>query len=149
MKVYVGTDHRGVDFKKQVLNIIQKFGHEVVDVEGTKDSDGRVDYPEVACKVATEVVQSEDRRGVLICMSGIGQAIAANKVQGAYAALCYNAEAAALSRQHNNVNILVLSSKFTEPDSLEDILTAWFSAEFEGGRHQKRVDLIKKIEGEQ
>ena len=81
-----------------------------------------------------------------MCMSGIGQAMAANKVRGAYAALCYNAESAALSRKHNNANILVLGSKFVKPKDLAKILRTWLNTEFEGGRHRRRVNQIKKIE---
>ena len=79
-------------------------------------------------------------------MSGIGQAIAANKVRGAYAALCYNAKAAALSRQHNNANILVLGSKFVKPKDVEKILRVWLNTKFEGGRHRRRIHQIKKME---
>lgn len=145
MKVYIGADHRGVDFKKKITKILNAQGYVVVDI-GARESEKNCDYPKVAYKVATEVAQSKDGRGILVCMSGIGQAIAANKVKGAYAALCYNAEAAALSRRHNNANILVLGAKFVKSKELPGILTTWMETEFEGGRHERRFNQIKKIE---
>ena len=144
MKIYIGTDHRGIEFKTKIIGILQKEGYAVEDC-GTNSTES-CDYPLIASKVAHAVTQKEDNRGILLCMSGIGQAIAANKVDGIRAALCYNLEAAELSRQHNNANILVLSSKFTPADQLEDILKVWLTTEFEGGRHQRRIELIRDLE---
>lgn len=145
MNVYIGADHRGVNFKAQIIKILEKLELNVIDM-GSHDSKVSCDYPRVAYKVATQVVKSKNHRGILVCMSGIGQSIAANKVAGARAALCYNATAAKLSRQHNDANILVLSSKFTKTKDLSRIIKIWLTTEFEGGRHQKRVNLMKKIE---
>lgn len=145
MKVYIGADHRGVNFKSQIIKILEKQGHTVVDC-GAHTSKTSCDYPKVAYKVATHVAKSKQARGMLVCMSGIGQAMAANKVRGAYAALCYNVPSAKLSRQHNNSNILVLGSRFVKRKDLSRIIKAWLTTEFEGGRHQRRVNLIKKIE---
>ncbi|MCA9398492.1 MAG: ribose 5-phosphate isomerase B [Candidatus Omnitrophica bacterium] len=145
MKVYIGADHRGVQYKAKIIKELEALGLDVIDF-GAHDESASCDYPKVAYKVATRVAQSKNARGVLVCMSGIGQSMAANKVPGSFAALCYNAEAAKLSRQHNNANVLVLSSKFVKPKELPKILKIWFSTEFEGGRHRRRVNQMKKIE---
>lgn len=144
LNVYVGADHRGVEFKARIVDIVTKLGFYVED-KGTNTQES-CDYPRVAFDVAKAVVASQDNRGILVCWSGIGQAIAANKVDGALAALCYNSEAAELSRLHNNANILVLSAKFTPDDELATIIETWLKTEFEGGRHKRRVDLIREIE---
>jgi RpiB/LacA/LacB family sugar-phosphate isomerase len=145
MNIYIGADHRGYRFKKKIMAILEKQGHVVIDM-GSHDPEAACDYPKIAYKVATKVAASKDDRGVLLCMTGIGQAMAANKVPGAYAALCHNAKGAELSRQHNNANIIVLGSKFVKPAELPKILQTWLNTEFEGGRHQRRVNQIKKIE---
>lgn len=145
MTVYIGADHRGYNFKERIKEILLQQGYEVIDV-GTDDSTVSCDYPNIAFKVATVVAKSENVRGMLVCMSGVGQAIAANKVKGAYAALCCNAQVAALSRRHNNANILVLGEKFIEASELENIIETWMTTSFEGGRHLRRVNQIKQIE---
>lgn len=145
MKIFIGADHRGVEFKSRIKHILEDLGHDVTDM-GTDVEDQSCDYPKIAYRVATEVSHSRNCRGVLVCMSGIGQAIAANKIKGAYAALCYNAEAAELSRQHNNANVLVLSAKFTDQKDLMKILSVWLETAFEGGRHLRRFNQIKKLE---
>lgn len=147
MKVYIGSDHRGYDFKKKIFDILQEMDHDVIDL-GVHEKGVSCDYPKIGAKVARKVVEDKNSRGILICMSGIGQSIVANKVKGAYAALCYNAEAAKLSRQHNNANILVLSGKFVKKNELTKIIKVWLTTEFEGGRHLRRVNQIKKIEKE-
>ena len=145
LKVFIGADHRGVGFKEKIKKILQQLNVPHEDV-GTFDAKERCDYPVTAFKVASRVARSSQYRGILVCMSGIGQAIAANKVKGAYAALCSSAEAARLARRHNNANVLVLGSKFVKPQDIARIIKVWLSTEFEGGRHQRRVDLIKKME---
>ncbi len=145
MQIYIGADHRGFQFKKKIIDILKSLGHEVVDC-GTQDDQESCDYPLIAYKVGTHVAKEADSRGLLVCMSGIGQSIAANKVDGVYAALCYNAEAAQLSREHNNANVLVLSAKFVQSDELEKILDVWLKTSFEGGRHERRFNQIKDIE---
>lgn len=145
MKIYVGSDHRGHGFKTKIVKILKGTGHEVFDI-GTHDERKSCDYPKIAYQVAAEVARSKDNRGVLICMSGIGQAIAANKVRGAYAALCYDAQTAALSRQHNNANIIVLGAKFVKQKDLKGILHTWLNTAFDGGRHLRRFKQIQKIE---
>jgi len=145
MKVYIGADHRGYDFKKKIIKILNGQKHDVVDM-GSYEPTTSCDYPKIAYKVASKVAKLRNGRGVLVCMSGIGQAMAANKVRGAYAALCYNARSAALSRKHNNANILVLGAKFVKQREISKILKTWLNTEFEGGRHRRRVNQIKKME---
>ena len=144
MKIFIGADHRGFLLKKKITEALTKRGFDVVDM-GTYHNEF-CDYPLIGYKVAREVVKSKNHRGILICMTGIGQTITANKVKGAYAALCYNEQAARLSRQHNNANILVLSAKFTKKNALHSIIKAWLETTFERGRHARRVHQIKKIE---
>ncbi len=145
MKIFIGADHRGFDLKKKIVGILQGLGHEVVDV-GTHTPGEPCDYPEISYKVATQVVANPGSRGLLLCMSGIGHSIAANKVPGIYAALVYNKEAAELSRQHNDSNVLVLSSKFTDEPEMFEIIRIWLSTAFEGGRHLRRKEQIQQIE---
>ncbi len=147
MKIFIGADHRGVALKKSVAEFLRGQGHEVADV-GTNNEEVSCDYPTIAYDVATSVVKSKGGRGILLCMTGIGHSIAANKVPGAYAALAYNKEAAALSRQHNNSNILILGSKFVDEPNMREIISAWLAAEFEGGRHLRRFEQIQSIEKE-
>ncbi|MCA9394062.1 MAG: ribose 5-phosphate isomerase B [Candidatus Omnitrophica bacterium] len=144
MKVYIGADHRGIDFKSTIKTIVGELGYAVEDV-GT-NSTASCDYPVIAQKVARGVLSAEGSRGILVCMSGIGQSIAANKVDGIRAALCYNTEAARLSREHNNANVLVLSSKFVDPDELPELIRIWLTTPFEGGRHERRINLIRDME---
>ena len=145
MKIYIGADHRGYNFKQRIVNILEKQGHDVVDC-GTYNSEESCDYPKVAYQVAIQVAKNKNSRGMLLCMSGIGQAIAANKIRGAYAALCHNPLAAQLSRLHNNANILVLGAKFVKPKDVPLIINVWLKTKFEGGRHQRRLNQIKQIE---
>lgn len=145
MKIFIGADHRGFGLKKKVTDFLKAAGHDVHDV-GTHQEDVPCDYPQFSYEVASRVVREADARGVLICNTGIGHSIAANKVPGAYAALCYNKEAAVLSRQHNNANILVIGSKFVTEPELMDMIGVWLATAFEGGRHQGRLDRIKTIE---
>ena len=147
MKIFVGSDHRGFQLKKSVLAIAQALGHDVVDVGTNTEGEG-CDYPEISLKVARAVVADPNSRGILLCMSGIGHSIAANKVPGIYAALVYNTEAAALSRQHNDSNVLVLGAKFVEESKIPEIVRIWLSTPFEGGRHQQRKEQIQQIERE-
>ena len=145
MKIYIGADHRGFLLKAKTIKQLKVLGHDVVDV-GTYSAKPPCDYPQISLKVATQVARDPAARGILVCMTGIGHSIAANKVPGAYAALCYNKKAAILSRQHNNANILVVGAKFVSPKDIPGIVSAWLKAEFEGGRHERRVNQIREIE---
>lgn len=145
MKLFIAGDHRGVELKKEIKAFVEELGHTVVDM-GAETSDKPCDYPPLAYKVAMSVAKQRTARGILLCMSGVGIAIAANKVPGAYAALCYNVEVARLSRRHNNANILVLGAKFISKEEMREIIRVWLEEEFEGGRHLRRINKIKDIE---
>ena len=148
MKIFIGADHRGFELKSRIIRFLKTLRHTVIDV-GSYDAGTICDYPPISCEVATRVVKTKGSRGILACMTGIGHSIAANKVAGSYAALCYTKEAVVLSRQHNNANVLVLGAKFVDPDELEEIIKLWLNTEFEGGRHLRRVRQIKAIEKKQ
>ena len=145
LKIYIGADHRGFKIKKDLIKLLKKKNYDVMDVGIYKDK-VTCDYPKIAYEVANKVAKSKNKKGILICMTGIGHVIAANKVCGAYAALCYNAESAKLSRQHNNSNILVVGAKAVKPKELKKIIKIWLRTEFEGDRHLRRFNKIKKIE---
>ena len=145
MKIFIGADHRGYALKNKVARDLVAQGHEVVDV-GTHRKGINCDYPRISFEVAQRVARVNNAKGVLICMSGIGHSIAANKIAGAYAALCYNKRAAILSRQHNNANILVVGAKFVKQKQMMAIIKAFLSTPFEGGRHARRVGQIKRME---
>jgi len=147
LKIFIGADHRGFELKSKIKNILLKRGYDVEDV-GTFGLEPPCDYPKISYEVAHRVAQKKDSRGILVCMTGIGHAIAANKVPGAYAALCYNKKAALLSREHNNANILVLGAKFVSPREMLSMIDVWLKTKFAGGRHLRRVRQIKKIEKE-
>ena len=147
MKIFIGSDHRGFQLKRHIDDTLKAQGFDVVDM-GTHDEDIACDYPKISFKVCQEVVRDPGSRGILLCMTGIGHSIAANKVPGIYAALVYNKEAAALSRQHNDSNVLVLGSKFVNEAEMLEIIKIWLSTEFEGGRHLRRKEQIQKIERE-
>lgn len=145
MKIFIGADHRGFDLKNEIKSVLKRHGQEVVDL-GADQPDPPCDYPKISYQLAKAVAKTKDARGILICMTGIGHSIAANKVRGAYAALCYNKEAAQLSREHNNSNILVLGAKFVSKRAIFKIIDVWLKTAFEGGRHLRRVKQIKEIE---
>lgn len=143
MKIALGADHGGYNLKKELSDILSAAGHKSLDF-GT-DSQDPCDYPEYAYKVAKAVSEKKADVGVLICKSGNGMAIVANKLPGVRAAICFDKDVAALSRQHNNANLLVLGSEHLL-DEPEMIVKAWLGASFEGGRHKRRVDQIGAIE---
>jgi RpiB/LacA/LacB family sugar-phosphate isomerase len=145
MKIYIGADHRGFKLKGELIAFLVKSGHDVVDV-GAFLEEPPCDYPEISYKVASAVAKTKNARGILVCMSGIGHAIAANKIKGAYAALCYNKKTAKLSREHNNANILVLGARFVAPKNVKEIVKVWLRTKFAGGRHARRLEQIKRIE---
>lgn len=140
MKISVGSDHRGYWLKEKLKEILLENGH-IVDDVGCEKTES-CDYPEFAQKVAGKVADNTSDRGILICGSGIGMSIAANRFLNVRAALCYNEEAAQLSRAHNDSNVLVLGANFVSPEKAGKILQAWLDTVFEQGRHQKRLNLI-------
>lgn len=143
MKIGIGCDHRGYELKEFIKNYLKEKKYEMIDF-GTYTNDS-VDYPDYAIPIGEKVAKGELDRGILICYSGIGMSIVANKVKGVYAALVHDEEEAILSRKHNNSNILVLSGK-TEPEKAKKIVEIWLNTEFESGRHEKRLSKIKAYE---
>ncbi len=141
MKIAVGSDHAGFEFKKIVIAWLERNGYEVSDM-GPFNEDS-VDYPDYARKVAVAVADGNCDSGVLLCGTGIGVSIAANKIPGIRAALACRPEFATLARQHNNANIICFSARFTDEATIDQSLHNWFTAEFEGGRHEKRVNKIE------
>lgn len=144
MRIAVASDHRGVDLKRAVIAKLENLGHEVTD-EGADGADS-VDYPDFASVVAGKVSNSEIDRGVLICGTGIGMAIAANKYPGVRAAPCNDEITAEVSRRHNDLNVLCLSADLLGSRAVERMIEVWVDTEFEGGRHARRIDKIKTIE---
>jgi ribose 5-phosphate isomerase B len=147
MKIAVGSDHRGVAVKQRIVPLLRQHGHEVIDVG--PDNPGSVDYPDYALEVARQVGDGRVERGILICGTGIGMCIAANKVRGARAAPCHDSITAELSRRHNDSNILCLSADLLGEELIERMIRIWLETPFEGGRHARRVDKIMKYEAEQ
>ncbi|MBF0570155.1 MAG: ribose 5-phosphate isomerase B [Candidatus Omnitrophica bacterium] len=145
MTIFIGADHRGFELKAKIVLFLRAQGHEVIDV-GTYVPEPPCDYPKLSLAVALNVTKHKNSRGILLCLTGIGHSIAANKVPGAYAALCHSREVAVLSRQHNNANVLVLGSNFIAEKEMMEIIKVWLSTDFEGGRHLRRVKQVKAIE---
>ena len=144
MKVIVGSDHRGQQVKGKILELIEKLGHEAVN-EGT-DAECGVDYPDVAAHVAQQVSDGKAERGILICGTGIGMAIAANKFPGIRAAPCHDDLTAEMSRRHNDLNVLCLSADMLGERLIDRMVEIWLKTEFEGGRHARRLDKISELE---
>lgn len=144
MNVAIGADHAGFALKERVGQYLESKGYTVLDM-GT-DSEESTDYPQYAFQVAEAVRDGRADRGVLVCDSGNGIAIAANKVEGIRAAIAVNPRHAELSRRHNDANVLVLGSMLTPESELSPLLDAWFSAPFDGGRHERRVGQITDYE---
>ncbi|NPA11110.1 MAG: ribose 5-phosphate isomerase B [Epsilonproteobacteria bacterium] len=143
MKYFIGVDHAGFEVKDFVIEYLQERNIEVVDM-GTYSSE-RVDYPDYAHKVAEAVLSNDGNMGILICGSGIGMSLAANKHKGIRAALCHDFYTASMARKHNNANILCFGARIVGKGVIESILQGWLNSEFEGGRHQKRVEKIDNI----
>jgi ribose 5-phosphate isomerase B len=143
MNIAVGSDHRGLDYKKYVIGVLTSLGHLAKDL-GVYTTDS-ADYPDIAGTVGKVVTDSQFDYGVLICGTGIGVSIAANKVKGIRAALCCDAFSAMRARSHNNANIICLGSD-RGTNGVDDILKTFFTTQFEGGRHQRRVDKIAEME---
>ncbi len=143
MKIAIGSDHRGFDQKNIILNYYNSYpGVDLIDV-GTKSED-RTDYPIFAHKVVTLMEKGQADLGILLCGSGVGMAIAANRHKLIYAGVAWNKEVARVGREHDNINLLVLPSDFISDDEVISIIAAWMKASFFGGRYQERLDLIEK-----
>lgn len=144
MKIAIGADHAGFEEKENIKTTLDEIGIEYTDM-GTMSADS-VDYPDYARKVAEAVASGEVDKGLLMCGSGTGMAISANKVKGVRAAVAWNEDIARLARQHNNANVLALPARFASKEEMANIVKAFFSTDFEGGRHAPRVDKISQIE---
>lgn len=144
MRIAVGSDHRGIELKQAIIDLLKKLGHEYRDF-GCYNADP-VDYPDIARDVAMAVGKFD--HGILICGSGIGMSIAANKVKGIRAALCCNLLNAERARLHNDANVLCLGQEIVGRDMALDIVKAYLSTGFEGGRHSRRIEKIRGIEAE-
>jgi ribose 5-phosphate isomerase B len=145
MRIAIGCDHWGVELKETIMELLTASGHEFKDM-GCYTTDS-VDYPDFAQKVAEGVARGDFERGILICNNGIGMSIAANKVKGIRAALCYTAFNARRTRQHQNANVLCLGAgKEQKQEPIAEIVNAFLTSQFEGGRHQRRLDKIRAME---
>ena len=144
MRISVGSDHRGYKVKSKVIELLNQLGHETVDV-GT-NSDESVDYPDIAKRVGQQVSDGEVERGILICGTGIGMAITANKYANVRAATSHDEITAEMSRRHNDVNVLCLSGDMLGQRSIDQLDQLWITTEFEGGRHERRIDKISDLE---
>ncbi len=146
MKVAVGSDHGGYRLKEFVKGLLERWGHQVVDM-GTH-SEESVDYPQFAKAVAEAVVSGRVDRGVLVCGTGIGMSIVANRFPGVRAALCHDTYTARMSRLHNDANVLVLGGRVLGEGVVEEMLKVWLETPFEGGRHKRRLDKLSLLEKE-
>lgn len=147
MKIAIGNDHAALELKNHIVDYLLKEGHEVVNF-GT-DTPASTDYPIYGERVAHAVANGECERGVVICGTGIGISISANKVKGIRCALCSEPVSAKLTRQHNDANVLAMGARIIGPAMAEEIVHTFLTTEFEGGRHSRRVDLITKLENGQ
>jgi ribose 5-phosphate isomerase B len=144
MRIAIGADHAGFVLKEKIKEKLVADGHQVEDV-GTHGSES-VDYPDFARQVAAKVASGEAERGILVCYTGVGMSIAANKVKGVRAALGVNSEEVQLTRRHNNANVLTLGAILTTPEAAASLVDAFLKTEFEGGRHARRVQKITDLE---
>lgn len=143
MIIPLASDHAGYEAKEIVKKILEEMDYEPLDL-GTY-SDDSVDYPDYAVQVARKIDSDEYRQGILICGSGQGMCMTANKFGNVRAALVYSSKSAELTRQHNNANLLCLPGRELDEDQLREILEVWFNSKFEGGRHERRVDKIRSL----
>lgn len=143
MKIAIANDHAGVEYKFILKEHLQKLGHEVINL-GT-DEHTSCDYPDYAAKVAKVIQNGEAERGVLICGTGVGMSIAANKHKGIRASLCGDTYTAEFTRRHNDSNVLVLGARVIGIEIMLSVANVYFSTEFEGGRHQRRVDKLENF----
>ena len=147
MRIVIGSDHAGYALKGQLVDHLRDAGHEIEDL-GTH-SEESVDYPDFGAKVARAVVAGKADYGVCVCGTGIGISIAANKVHGARAAVVHDTTSARMARQHNDARVVCVGARITGPQAAVDAVDAFLGAQFEGGRHQRRIDRIAAIEREE
>ncbi len=146
MRVAIGSDHRGIKQRGWVAQAIEQLGGEVVDL-GTHSLES-YDYPDIAAEVGQQVGQGRVDRGILICGTGIGVSIAANKCPGVRAAVCHDMHTIEMSRRHNDANVLCLPGDALDPVQTQAMIRTWLTTEFEGGRHQRRIDKITALESQ-
>ena len=146
MRITVGSDHRGYSVRNHIIELLTRLGHEVIDV-GTDTADA-VDYTDIAAKAATEVGSGRADMGILVCGTGLGMSIAANKFAGVRAAPCHDALTAEMSRRHNDLNMLCLSADLLGERLIDRMVELWINTPFDGGRHTRRVERIAEIERE-
>ena len=144
MKIGIGNDHSALELKAEIIELLKERGHEVVDY-GTNSPES-CDYPVYGEKVGRAVASGEVERGILICGTGLGISLAANKVKGVRAAVCSEPVTARLVKEHNNANIIAFGARIVGSETAKAIVDAWLDAKFQGGRHQTRIDMIHKIE---
>ena len=144
MRIAIGSDHRGSGLKQKIIKMLDDSGYSYEDFGCYNEEP--VDYPDFALEVARAVIRGGFERGILICSTGIGMNIAANKIKGIRAALCRNVFSALRARRHNDANILCLGAELVK-DGYDEIVGSFMTAEFEGGRHQRRLDKIEVLEG--
>ncbi|HEV3025797.1 MAG TPA: ribose 5-phosphate isomerase B [Pirellulales bacterium] len=144
MRIAIGSDHRGFAVKQRLIEVLKRLSQETVDV-GTHGTES-VDYPDVAAIVGGQVSRGEVDRGILICGTGIGMSIAANKLPGVRAATCHDDLTAEMSRRHNDVNVLCLSADMLGEKLIDRMVEIWLKTDFEGGRHARRVEKIRQLE---
>jgi ribose 5-phosphate isomerase B len=144
MRIAVGSDHRGVELRAKLIAFLQRLGQDVVDV-GSQDGQD-CDYPDIAALVARKVASKEVDRGILLCGTGVGMCIAANKIPGVRAAPCYDDITAEVSRRHNDLNVLCLSGDLLGEKLADRLVEIWLNTPFEGGRHARRNQKIARLE---
>ena len=144
MRIAIGSDHRGLAARKRVVGLLERLGHEVIDC-GSHGEEA-VDYPDIAADVARRVSDGSVDRGILLCCTGVGLAIAANKLPGVRAATCHDEVTAEMSRRHNDLNVLCLSAEMIGAEVQDKIIRTWLTSPFEGGRHARRVAKITALE---
>ena len=145
MQISVGSDHRGVAMRQKIIDLLERLGQEVIDVGANGDQP--IDYPDVAAAVARQVSAGQADRGILICGTGLGMSIAANKFPGVRAAPCHDDLTAELSRRHNDLNVLCLSGDIVGEKIVDRLVKIWLETPFEGGRHARRLGKICAMEG--
>jgi ribose 5-phosphate isomerase B len=145
MRIAIGSDHRGVAARLRLIGLLERLGHQAVDC-GSHGTEA-VDYPDIAADVAGRVSRGDVDRGILLCCTGVGMAITANKVAGVRAATCHDEVTAELSRRHNDLNVLCLSAEMLGQELQDKMIKTWLETPFEGGRHARRVAKIAALEG--
>lgn len=144
MKIAMAADHGGYELKNTLKEYLEAKGHSITDL-GTNSSES-VDYPDYAALCCKEITGGHADFGILVCGTGVGISIAANKIRGIRCGMCYSPEVAALVKQHNNANVIALGGRTTDPETAKKIVDAYMSADFEGGRHTRRIDKITELE---